>query len=71
MIGKHYGSQVWSVDGSKHMHLLRPTPELWTRVLPHRTQILYMPDIAFIVEMLEIRLGSVVVESGTQSSAGW
>lgn len=49
--------------------MLRPTPELWTRVLPHRTQILYMPDIAFILEMLEVGGGSVVVESGTGSAS--
>lgn len=51
------------------MHLLRPTPELWTRVLPHRTQILYMPDIAFIMEMLQVGPGSVVIESGTGSGS--
>lgn len=57
------------MDGTKHLHLLRPTPELWTRVLPHRTQILYMPDIAYILEMLDVREGSVVVESGTGSGS--
>lgn len=51
------------------MQMLRPTPELWTRVLPHRTQILYMPDIAFILEMLEIGIGKVVIESGTGSGS--
>ena len=61
--------QFWSIDGQKHVHLLRPTPELWTRVLPHRTQILYLPDIAFILEMLEVGHGSIVVESGTGSGS--
>lgn len=65
MIGIPFGSQIWSLDRKKQIHLLRPTPELWTRVLPHRTQIIYMPDIAFILEMLDIRPGSIIIESGT------
>lgn len=51
------------------MQLLRPTPELWTRILPHRTQILYMPDISFLIEQMEIKLGSKVIESGTGSGS--
>jgi tRNA A58 N-methylase Trm61 len=29
-----------------------PTPELWTKVLPHRTQILYLPDISLVCHYL-------------------
>lgn len=69
MIGLQLGSQVPSIDGKKYLHLLRPTPELWTRALPHRTQIIYLPDIAFILEMMEVRPGSIVIESGTGSGS--
>lgn len=44
--------------------LLRPTPELWTLALPHRTQILYVADISYILSELAIRPGAVVVEAG-------
>ncbi|RXG61073.1 hypothetical protein Avbf_18213, partial [Armadillidium vulgare] len=30
-----------------YAYVLYPTPELWTLTLPHRTQILYTPDISF------------------------
>ena len=32
--------------------------------LPHRTQILYLADIAFIVSFLDIKPGSRVIEAG-------
>jgi len=51
------------------VHILRPTPELWTLALPHRTQILYLADIAFITSWLHIRPGSVVIEAGTGSGS--
>lgn len=35
-----------------------------TLALPHRTQILYLPDIAFITSYLDIKAGSKVVEAG-------
>lgn len=44
--------------------MLRPTPELWTLALPHRTQILYHPDISYITMWLAIKPGSVVIEAG-------
>ena len=52
-----------------YVHLLRPTPELWTLSLPHRTQILYMPDIAYITMRLGVRCGGRVIEAGTGSGS--
>jgi tRNA (adenine57-N1/adenine58-N1)-methyltransferase len=52
-----------------YIHLLRPTPELWTLSLPHRTQILYMADIAFITMKLGVRVGGRVIEAGTGSGS--
>lgn len=53
------------VDLSKGWaYVLQPTPELWTQTLPHRTQIIYTPDISMILFQLEIKPGSVVIESG-------
>ncbi|KAL0331950.1 UNVERIFIED_CONTAM: tRNA (adenine(58)-N(1))-methyltransferase catalytic subunit TRMT61A [Sesamum calycinum] len=65
-IGKAFGSKVFSSKGG-FVYLLAPTPELWTLVLSHRTQILYIADISFVVMYLEIVPGCVVLESGTGS----
>jgi tRNA (adenine57-N1/adenine58-N1)-methyltransferase len=64
LIGVPYGSKVASRNARGFIHILRPTPELWTRALPHRTQILYLADIAFVATWLNIRPGSVVIEAG-------
>jgi hypothetical protein len=63
-IGVPYGTKVASRNGRGFVYMLRPTPELWTLALPHRTQILYIADIAFITAWLSIRPGSVVIEAG-------
>lgn len=49
--------------------MLQPNPELWTQTLPHRTQIIYTPDISMILFQLEVGPDSVVVESGTGSGS--
>ncbi len=67
-IGVPYGSKVGAPSGKGFIHLLRPTPELWTTALPHRTQILYLADIAFITSQLNIRRGSRVIEAGKPPS---
>lgn len=57
-LGKPFGSKVESREG-RFVYLLFPTPELWTQVLRHRTQILYTADISLITQMLELKPGSV------------
>lgn len=63
LISQRYGSKVTCSKGG-WVHVLHPTPELWTVALPHRTQILYTTDIAMVTMMLELKPGSVVCESG-------
>lgn len=52
-------SQLLSKSSQGHCWLLRPTPELWTLSLMHRTEILYAADIALVVLSLELKPGSV------------
>lgn len=58
LIGKPYGLRYQCSRG--YVYILRPTPELWTVTLPHRTQILYFTDIALITTQLELRPGKLV-----------
>ncbi|XP_020772944.2 tRNA (adenine(58)-N(1))-methyltransferase catalytic subunit TRMT61A [Boleophthalmus pectinirostris] len=67
LIGHKYGSKVSCSKG--WVHVLHPTPELWTVSLPHRTQILYTTDISMITMMLELKPGAIVCESGTGSGS--
>jgi len=69
LVGKKFGSKIYSQTGRGWIYVLYPTPELWTACLPHRTQILYTTDISMVITELEIRPGSVVVESGTGSGS--
>lgn len=62
LIGKRYGSKVEMSRG--WAFVLQPTPELWTVTLPHRTQIIYTPDISLIIHLLDLVPGSVVIETG-------
>jgi tRNA (adenine57-N1/adenine58-N1)-methyltransferase catalytic subunit len=55
--------------GRGYIYLLRPTPELWTLALPHRTQIVYTPDTAFILNKLRMRPGTICLEAGTGSGS--
>lgn len=64
LIGKEYGSKVELSKG--FAYVLQPNPELWTMNLPHRTQILYTPDISMILFQLEVKPGSNVIEAGKQ-----
>jgi len=69
LIGKTFGTKVYSKNGKGFVYILHPSPELWTVTLPHRTQILYTTDISQITMELDLRPGSIVVESGTGSGS--
>jgi tRNA (adenine57-N1/adenine58-N1)-methyltransferase catalytic subunit len=47
------------------IYALAPTPALWSMAMFHRTQVVYPHDSAIISLFLDLRPGSVVVESGT------
>jgi tRNA (adenine57-N1/adenine58-N1)-methyltransferase catalytic subunit len=70
-IGKPFGSKIRSTDnqGYGFVYLLKPTPELWARSLPHRTQIVHELDASMIVWYLQLKPNMVVCESGTGSGA--
>ncbi|KAF9953037.1 tRNA (adenine-N(1)-)-methyltransferase catalytic subunit trm61 [Mortierella alpina] len=69
MIGLEYGTKLGSNTGRGFLYLLHPTPELWTLVLPHRTQILYIADISFVMNFLNLKPGMSMIESGTGSGS--
>ena len=69
LLGKEFGSTWHSRCSRGWVYALAPTPELWARALPHRTQIVHELDAAMIVLKLGLRPGYVVLESGTGSGA--
>lgn len=70
MVGKPFGSKIKSWKGKDGwLQMLRPSPEMWTRSLTHRTQILYEVDISMIQFYLDLKPGMVVFESGTGSGS--
>ena len=54
---------------SGFVHILPPTPEIWTASLPHRTQVVYTPDYSYILHRLRARPGTVLIEAGAGSGS--
>uniref|UniRef100_A0A8R1TNP5 Vacuolar protein-sorting-associated protein 25 n=1 Tax=Onchocerca volvulus TaxID=6282 RepID=A0A8R1TNP5_ONCVO len=67
LIGKRYGSRISATAG--YVYVLRPNAEMWTRALLRRTQIIYTPDCALILMLLDVKPGSIVCECGTGSGS--
>lgn len=57
------------VASSGFIHILPPTPEVWTLSLPHRTQVVYTPDYSYILHRIRARPGSVLIEAGAGSGS--
>ncbi|RPB25794.1 S-adenosyl-L-methionine-dependent methyltransferase [Terfezia boudieri ATCC MYA-4762] len=54
---------------SGFIHVLAPTPELWTISLPHRTQVVYTADSSYILHRLRTRPGIHIIEAGAGSGS--
>ena len=54
---------------SGFVHILPPTPEIWTASLPHRTQVVYTPDYSYILHRIRARPGTVLIEAGAGSGS--
>ncbi|KAH8908824.1 tRNA methyltransferase complex GCD14 subunit [Coniochaeta sp. PMI_546] len=54
---------------SGFVHILPPTPELWTASLPHRTQVVYTPDYSYVLHRIRARPGTRIIEAGSGSGS--
>ncbi len=54
---------------SGFVHILPPTPEIWTASLPHRTQVVYTPDYSYVLHRIRARPGTVLIEAGAGSGS--
>ena len=54
---------------SGFIHILRPSPELWTSSLPHRTQVVYTPDYSYVLHRIRARPGTRLIEAGAGSGS--
>ncbi len=68
LIGKSWGSQVYSHQGSPFF-LLQPSLADLLNDLPRRTQIMYPKDIGFILTQMSVGPGNRVLEAGTGSGS--
>ncbi|EQC28142.1 hypothetical protein SDRG_14099 [Saprolegnia diclina VS20] len=69
MIGQRFGTKVYSRMSKGYIFILAPTPELWSKALRHRTQIVFTLDASAILFNTHCAPGKIVVESGTGSGA--
>jgi len=63
------GTKQAVTDTSGFVHILPPTPEIWTTSLPHRTQVVYTPDYSYILYRLRAKPGSTIIEAGAGSGS--
>lgn len=63
------GDDAGADTPSGFIHVLAPTPELWTISLPHRTQVVYTADSSYILHRLKVRPGTHIIEAGAGSGS--
>ncbi|CDJ64352.1 tRNA (adenine-N(1)-)-methyltransferase catalytic subunit, putative [Eimeria necatrix] len=63
------GRKVQDRRSGKWLVVLRPTPDLHTLALRHRTQIIYHADISLIMSLLDVCPGKTIIEAGTGSGS--
>jgi tRNA (adenine57-N1/adenine58-N1)-methyltransferase len=68
LIGKPWGSQVYTHIGSPH-YLLQPALADLLREIKRNTQIIYPKDAGFILVSMNIGPGACVIEAGSGSGA--
>lgn len=68
LIGKPWGSQVFSHNGSPFF-LLQPSLADLINELPRTTQIMYPKDVGFILITMGVGPGQIVMEAGTGSGS--
>ncbi|PKS10712.1 hypothetical protein jhhlp_002469 [Lomentospora prolificans] len=54
---------------SGFVHILKPSPELWTISLPHRTQVVYTPDYSYVLQRIRAFPGKTLIEAGAGSGS--
>ncbi|KKF94297.1 tRNA (adenine(58)-N(1))-methyltransferase catalytic subunit trm61 [Ceratocystis platani] len=54
---------------SGFLHILKPSPELWTLSLPHRTQVVYTPDYSYVLQRIRAFPGKRIIEAGAGSGS--
>ncbi|KKA28455.1 hypothetical protein TD95_002589 [Thielaviopsis punctulata] len=54
---------------SGFLHILKPSPELWTMSLPHRTQVVYTPDYSYVLQRIRAFPGKRIIEAGAGSGS--
>ena len=64
-----FGDATNSSHTKGFTYVLPPTPEKWTVSLPHRTQVVYTPDYSYVLQRLQVRPGTVVIEAGAGSGS--
>jgi tRNA (adenine57-N1/adenine58-N1)-methyltransferase len=63
------GAKELVTASSGFLHVLPPTPEIWTSSLPHRTQVVYAPDYSYILHRIRARPGTRLIEAGAGSGS--
>ena len=66
---KEDGPREIETASTGFVHILPPTPELWTLSLPHRTQVVYTPDYSYILQRIRARPGTRLIEAGAGSGS--